>query len=377
MPSCSCRQVIHLPCLPLKADAPNFVAEQLFFAMIYPRLYRQLAGMLALFLLALGTLPAQEWPQQQALVVKKTATWCSNCGSWGWNWFKDLQSATAGEPVIALNLHSTSSTLKPPMDLDGSWLGQFSTTGGFPTFYVNGQHYGSYPALLQAARDASTTDPLAGITLETGYDQGVILARGQVTWLTEGAGQYHLGFYIVEDSLVHPQTGQGNNALHRNVLRRAFDNAPFGEAQTLAHVSGTGLTWTAEAAYTLPSVERHRVLAVLWRLDGTQFRYVNAAMVPLAQGLLSSQTPAQPAPLAFQVYPNPLRRGEALQLEGRDDWSSGIWSLCDQAGKRVWQEEARGQRQLLLSPALPAGSYVLSLYADGQRLFSRPLMLVD
>jgi len=38
--------------------------------------------------LNLSAQPVQE--KQMSIVVKKTATWCSNCGSWGWQWFKDV-----------------------------------------------------------------------------------------------------------------------------------------------------------------------------------------------------------------------------------------------------------------------------------------------
>lgn len=269
----------------------------------------------ALFLSLIGPPVMGQEAKQYALVVKKTATWCSNCGSWGWTWFKDLIQETQNDQVIAIALHSTASALEVPNNLDDDWLASFSTVGGFPTFYVNGTNHSTYGSLLSTAKSKATEAPLAGIAVETGFEQDRVFARARVTWQQGVQGEYALGFYVVEDSLVHAQTSQGPNALHRFVLRRSLGNASFGETRQIDAPSGQSETWEGEQDYPLASVSRHHILAVLWRkVSATKFEYVNATLAPLEEGLLSGGVSVN-TEKPFRVFPNPVQRGGQLNLE--------------------------------------------------------------
>lgn len=269
---------------------------------------------LTLFLVSAYLPAVAQNPAQQALIVKKTATWCSNCGSWGWTWFKDLIQATDGQGGIPIALHSTSSQLKPPADLDGALLSAFNTSGGFPAFFVNGVQYATYAATLSAAQAAISQQPVATIDLETGYEADSIHTRATLTWTNEGEGQYAVGFYVVEDSVIFQQSGQGSGAIHRYVLRNVLGGQPFGQPESIMYASGQSTMHELADAYPGIGVARHHILAVLWKQVGGKYQYVNAAMVRLEEGGITSATEEQLALGTLSVFPNPVLPGGGLSV---------------------------------------------------------------
>lgn len=321
----------------------------------------------------------QTTPKQQALVVKKTATWCSNCGSWGWTWFKDLLKDTENDNVIALNLHSTSSNLKPPLDLDGAWLSQFNVNVSFPTFYANGVSKNTYSELLNSAKTLAAQPPVVGIQLQTGLVNNVVHAVAELEWLTFGNEDYSVGFYIIEDSLVAFQALQGNNALHRFVVRESFEGKHFGNSMVLEHQPGDKYTVSAQHNYTLMSAARHHILAIVWKKSGPKQVYVNSAMVRLQEGPISSSEDHN-ADVSWDIYPNPAIIGGEIYLKtGEGRISDKSISLFDQMGRNIavlnLQRSKDGEYRMKLPTNLSPGVYsIVSL--EGQRLISRTITLI-
>ena len=301
---------------------------------------------------------------QQAFIVKKTATWCSNCGSWGWTWFKDLIAATEGKGGVPIALHSTSSQLKPPADLDGALLTAFNTSGGFPAFFVNGVQYATYAAALGAAQTAVTKQPVAAISLETGYEFDSIHTRATLTWTQEGEGSYAVGFYVVEDSLVFQQSGQGSGAIHRYVLRNVLGGQPFGQAQSIMYASGQSTVHEMTAAYPGIGVDRHHILAVLWKQAGGKYQYVNAAMVRLEEGGISTSVGEEQAAGALTVFPNPVLHGGKFTVSAGHDSGPFAWRLVGLQGGTVASGRAESSSWEVNVPA-PLNSGVILLEVSG------------
>ncbi|MEO1714235.1 MAG: hypothetical protein AAFU60_12955 [Bacteroidota bacterium] len=62
---------------------------------------KQTSLLFALLLVLGGSLQAQEVMEVTTPVItKKTATWCINCGTWGWDLFEGLVSANQNSAVF-------------------------------------------------------------------------------------------------------------------------------------------------------------------------------------------------------------------------------------------------------------------------------------
>ncbi|MCF8236797.1 MAG: T9SS type A sorting domain-containing protein [Saprospiraceae bacterium] len=263
------------------------------------------------FILAVGQ--AQEVQEKQmSLVVKKTATWCPNCGSWGWEWFKDLINETEDQ-AFCIALHSTSSDLKPPNDLDGALLAQFSGNGGFPTFFVNGVAGSSLSGLMTAVSEAAELSPVAGIGMLTGFQEEDITVQGRVEFFQPYQGEIFVGYYIIEDSLVHSQSAQGSNAVHRNVLLNAIEGNPFGNSMTVDVQAGESLIFPGVQSFPSLAIDRSYILGVIWTYANGKYTYLNSWMEPIANGPISALSPSDVL-AGSQLFPNPVPAGTSLQL---------------------------------------------------------------
>ncbi len=271
-------------------------------------------SLLVSFLFLLSISQAQNVEEKQmSLVVKKTATWCSNCGSWGWQWFKDLIDETEGD-AFSIALHSTSSQLKPPNNLDGAILAHFTGNGGFPTFFVNGVSGSSYSGLVNAVDAASGQAPVAGIGMITGYENDVLSVQGKVEFFQPFEGEIFVGYYIIEDSLVHSQTAQGANAIHRYVLLDALEGKPFGNSMTVDVQSGQTLVFPATQPYAGLAVDRSSILGVIWTFDNGKYSYLNSWLESVVEGPLSSVSAMDDLFSGSQIFPNPASAGSSLRI---------------------------------------------------------------
>ncbi len=300
--------------------------------------------------------------KQMSLVVKKTATWCPNCGSWGWQWFKELIGDTEND-AFAIALHSTNSQLKPPMDLDGSILAQFTGNGGFPTFFVNGASYSTYDGLINAVELAASQDPIAGLGMQTGYDNGEIACHGKVDFFQPFNGEVYVGYYIIEDSLVFDQSAQGPNAIHRFVLRDAMESKPFGNGMDVDVQVGESVYFSSVQTYPSNALDRLSILGVIWTYANGKYTHLNSWMEPVAEGPISgldqnsffSET---------KVFPNPVATGQKVILDLPDGIKGIVNVQVIQSDGRIVKSfvihEGLNQDILLPSSLVP-GSYFIRI----------------
>ncbi|MBK7342958.1 MAG: T9SS type A sorting domain-containing protein [Saprospiraceae bacterium] len=327
------------------------------------------------FCLASFTHAQEVQDKQMSLVVKKTATWCSNCGSWGWQWFKELIEDTDGD-AYTIALHSTSSQLKPPMDLDGSLLAHFTGNGGFPTFFVNSVAGSNYNALVNAVTAASTQDPIAGLGILTGYENGEIACQGKVEFFEPYAGELFVGYYIIEDSLVFGQTAQGPNAIHRFVLRDAMEAKPFGNGMTLDVQPGESVLFSSVQAYPASALDRLSLLGVIWTYANGKYSYLNSWMEPVVNAPLSSLEQNNHFS-GTRSFPNPAAAGQSVTLELPASVQGLVNVSLIQNDGRILQRDviqAENRQEITLPESLAPGSYFLRLQ-QGESRHTLPLTI--
>lgn len=320
-----------------------------------------LVSSLLILTLSLTAQPVQE--KQMSIVVKKTATWCSNCGSWGWQWFKDAIDDTEGD-AFPIALHSTSSLLKPPMDLDGALIAQFSGNGGFPTFFVNGTAYASYASLVNAVGTAAAASPLAGIGLETGFSNDLIQVQGNVKFFQPFQGEIAVAYYLIRDSLVFTQAVQGPNAIHRYVVLDVLEGLPFGTIQQVDMEAGESMVVPAQQAWPDLDPDQHHILGVIWSYANGKYSFVNAWQSPLEPGAISGTSDEHLLDGSL-IFPNPAAAGDQIRITLPRSVDGKIHlALLDREGRRILDQSAQGPSlQMTLPASLAVGNYFLHVRA--------------
>ena len=187
-----------------------------------------------------------EVPQtNQPLITKRTATWCPNCGTYGWTLFRDLLADQQSNALL-IAAHFGSSVLA-----NEAGDGVVDILGGFgqPTFFLNTDNLGANSGNIAVVRQdvASTvaqindTPPVAqtGILAEATDDSLIVHTKTAFFEAVENTS-VNLAEYLIEPDVVATQSQQGPMAAHKNIIRYEMSGAAAG--QTIADggaVAGT------------------------------------------------------------------------------------------------------------------------------------------
>ena len=331
--------------------------------------------------LCAATLSAQTFDipeQQRPLVTKRTATWCSNCGSWGWDFFELLLEDNAEDAEVFALHHSGNLKTDAAAAIAGNFEGTYQ-----PVFNFNGVDINALSSNYNDLR-ASVVDSVAlyngrdavagtGIVLEREGDNLVV--KTQTRFFTATAGQYYEAVYFLEKTRIAQQASQGNDAEHKYILRESLDgDAHFGVQLTDGAVAAGYETPVTERSFDLTAHDPNnlRMVAILWKLEGTTYVPVNSNGVDVSAATTGT-------------YNIPLN---VARLEARPNTTSGTTAISliisYPTTARVELVDAQGRTEELLPTqrfapgrlwmpldlsAYPKGTYYVRLAsADGSAL---------
>ena len=333
-----------------------------------------------------------EVPQtNKPLIVKYTASWCPNCGTWGWTFFRNLlEDNSDGALLLAVhysgNFQNAAAT---------GWYGNDNVISQ-PVFFLNNQNQSVNSgntstrrgSIRQQVEQANGETPLAQTgLLATVDDADNLMVATKTRFFTAAEGEYFLGVYLVEKEFVGVQAGQGNNALHKQMLRRSFSQGAFGEALANGAIAaGTELENTfslsaddiqAAGIQDLASLLNGNVeiAAIIWKREGNKYTAVNTN---IATPELLSSTPEVAAAQSFTLFPTPADQQAFVALDLSRELPAARLELYSTEGRllRVLHAGrlAAGEHAFLLERGmLPAGWYLLRL-SDGQGAISRKVV---
>ena len=178
--------------------------------------------------------------EQWSLVTKKTADWCTFCGSWGWTFNKNINADQADKPTVVWSSHFSGGLSTPTSQ---AIIDNMPQSNGQPIFFINNDNMNVSSGNMTAKRDefniiletTASFPAFAGVGSSAVFDGTKITNTAKVKFLVDlnsdaGGGEYWLASYLVDDILVAFQQSQGNNAEHQNVLLHSFNgNDHFGE----------------------------------------------------------------------------------------------------------------------------------------------------
>ena len=189
---------------------------------------KHLSILLCVFILQTG-FGQEQW----SMFSKVTASWCSNCGSWGWTMFEDGLEAMESRNVLSWTLHYSGDLRNPTAEA----IADNFNANGQPIFFVNNDNMfvNSGNINQKISELEETVDllnafaPFASVEVTAAYDGYKIYGDAQVEYMDDSPGNYYLNHYLIKDHIISPQTNQGNMADHRFVLTDHFGDEVFGE----------------------------------------------------------------------------------------------------------------------------------------------------
>lgn len=240
---------------------------------------------LLIFSLFSIVLQAQEItvPQtQRPLITKRTASWCPNCGGWGWTFFRNVINDNNGKAVFFANhydgIHTSPTTLALATNFGG--VSQ-------PLFFLNNTNQSVSSGATATARTniqnqvntAWATTPVvqSGIRAIHNSAAQTLSVTAKSRFFQSASGEYYLGIYLVFKEFVGFQSGQGNAAEHKEMLRSHLTANVFGEQianGTVAAGAETEVNGQISIAGLDPT--KLRIVTIIWKKEGNSYRATNA-----------------------------------------------------------------------------------------------------
>ncbi|MEO1513372.1 MAG: Omp28-related outer membrane protein [Bacteroidota bacterium] len=232
---------------------------------------------------------------QAVMVTKKTATWCSFCGTWGWSLFDDMLEDSEGDALLIAAHHSG--------DLQNATSTEFvnnlKNQGGQPRFFLNrddiGANNSNSASKRQQVKDAvsssKNTTPIANSVLNNSLSGNELTISARAKFFQEATGDFYLSILVIEDDVVANQSSRGV-VPHHKILRGAAQSGTFGKQLTNGTVA-VNTEFTESFTVSLDdnwNKEKLEIAAVIWRKDGNTFEFVNAFLTSELNTTITSTT---------------------------------------------------------------------------------------
>jgi len=300
--------------------------------------------------------------KQWSIINKKSADWCTLCGGWGWNFHKQLLDKFESREVLNWAIHYNGGLMnQAALDISNNYGGS-----GQPIFFIEGDdikatNSNTAAKLIEseAIIDFSLAQlPFAGVGIdaELNTETNTLTVKAKVEFLSsvEG-GDYYLGLYLIEDNVVAPQQPIGNNAVHRNLLRRSLLSNTWGQALKKGAVAN-GATFDVNAVVENITANREnlKVAGVIWNKNPANNKYLffNANQVNVGIPASSKDEPASARDMkVFQSESDRI----IIRLDIESALTSATLSVSDINGKSISQQNLG---------TLPTGSHEFSLQGN-------------
>lgn len=298
---------------------------------------------------------------QTTLVTKRTATWCTICGGFAWDMMKRLQTDFDSSQAVVLNAHHSSGS-RLYSTVAETWIDAFESSFSQPRFYAGTEVLGSGSSDTEnAIRERIGTDnssrPVAQSAMAVSFEPETrsLRVQARMTFFQDGeAGNYRLGLYLVERRVMEEQANRGSNAEHRNVLREAITDNPFGAVLHQGAYT-TGQSYDVEEFFVLSEdydIDNLMFLSVIWEGGDESPSYVNATATTKYERMQTTSLRTQSLPGTFRLLANPVREELTLNLTLPGAEAALHWQLSGVQGQ-TWKQ---GQFSFL-----PAGTHTLTI----------------
>ena len=315
--------------------------------------------------------------QSIAVFSKVTATWCPNCGTWGWDLMEAMKAEYAnGNEALILGVHYSGDLKNPTAE----WFAQNLNAQGQPQFFVDNTRISvgssNWQSQMATIEEMIANDQPKN-TAQFKFVNAFINGQGEIETNIEfeplsevPENDLYFAVYIFENNVLNSQAGLGGTtAEHPNVLRRAISASPEGELFATAGNSVTTLGATANFKATVQDnwqPEELGLLAIAYEKTDDGF-IINHAKAAQNIGLLSSDDNVLDAN-NFVV----INDATSINVKSTDDVKYNC-TLLDAQGKII--QSAILDRELSMATGqLTAGIYILNIQNKG-KYFSQKVFI--
>jgi hypothetical protein len=305
---------------------------------------------------ALAQTPVQE---NTSLLVETSAAWCGPCGNWGTMfWGEMINDPYTAYHTMFVTIHPSWYTAKDSNELNytlfskvcDDWATLVDPWTLFPVFSHNLVDYMAsapnagvmYNNMMDARDTFISHNPIASVGFTFKRTGNTFDVTTRTRFWQNVTGDYYVCAYLVEDSVLHEQSGSAN-ALDtmRYVMRTSMSGSGSSWGDEIAN--GNIKAWSfynKSFSYTVtdPSwdVTKMKALVVIYSKSGSTYSYVNGYNTATASSPDPTDVPnTQNIVKAVSLYPNPAHDKTDISINLDKD-SKVVVDISDIAGHIVY-----------------------------------------
>lgn len=362
---------------------------------------KQFILLIAICLTGLYTQAQTPIRENNALIIETSAAWCGPCGNWGTMFYGQM----IADPYTAyhtmfVTIHPNYGDSKDSNELNYTLFSKVCDDWGqvvdpwtmFPMFSNNFIDYMAaaanagimYNNMMDARDTFLSHDPIAsvGFTFKRTGNKFDITTRTRF-W-QDVTGDYYVGAYLVEDSVLHEQSGSANPLdTMRYVMRTSMSTSGSSWGDQVVTGSAKMYQFVNKSfSYTVtdPSwdVTKMKPVVVIYKKTGSTYTYVNGNNVATA----TSPDPTGIAEIAelaqLSISPNPANDFTNIVLNTKNALTGNI-IVTNQAGQIVYstpqQNFNTGTNTIKISTGnLASGFYTVIINSDNGSI-AKPLII--
>jgi len=224
---------------------------------------------------------------------KVTATWCTNCGQWGWDFMEEMKDIyNNGQEAVILGVHSSGDLRNPTAE----WFARNLRPIGQPVYYIDNQDQSATSGnwsnkildLENKIKEINSEQVVQEFSFDNAYineNNEIVASLSKSPSSFNTSDEYYFGVYVFENNVEANQTPIGISS-HPNVLRDVMSDNSWGD---LIADNNTDII-TEE--YKMPldnnwDANNIGLTAILWKKVDDNFIIENSAVI-YNIGLLSS-----------------------------------------------------------------------------------------
>ena len=306
------------------------------------------------------------------LISKRTADWCPNCGSWGWEFKLAILDEISSDDATIIALHHSGGLANETSTAITDALGGVSQ----PRFYLNNENIsassGNWNSKLEdlkaevAAMNMEIPD--FGIDMHgyLGASANEVVAEIELHVNQAVDGEYYLGTYLITNDLIHNQSGNsaGQMAEHKKILLDEFSGTPFGrligDGPILEGVMDFNITTTFD---NVPAAATD-IAVIIWKKDGNDYTISNTAVIENIELLSSNNDFNWISEASVSYFENQIN----IELTSEETIGKYQVRILDMNGRLVAETQGlniENQMNLQLdADGLTSGNYFVNLLSS-------------
>jgi len=333
-----------------------------------------------------SSLFAQEVPEvQKTLVTKVTATWCPNCGSWGWDYFEYAIEDNSDKAIFVGAHHSGGLESAAGSDFSSNFQAPYQ-----PYFYAgnadmdvtNGNTTAKRTELQEIINANAEMAPVANIGFAANLTGEFLTIEAKAKFFQEATGDYYMAVYILEDGIVHNQSSNSTMAVHPFVMRTSLTDSSFGSSMMNGTIAADTEFDESFSLQLNPNWNKENLvlIGVVWEKVEDTYQFVNVNSTTDFDATITSTNIITEDILKVNLFPTVASESATLNVNLNTDAFQANIQLFNQQGQVVrslYQGMLNeGTRSFNINTNdLNAGVYFVSIRAEDGAVVTKKLLV--